>query len=129
MTKVKILPNVTKFYWGDFEKSSSVFHCFFRCHVCLSKLKHAPSRELPRTARKTVLSHLKWNPNDVLTTCKAIIKGFASRFVHWSWALRKNQRSTVFEKEQKHGGRKRDCFSLLFFGSWQTCCFYVAFQT
>ena len=31
----------------------------FRRHVCLSKLKHSPSRELPLTARKTVFSHLK----------------------------------------------------------------------
>ena len=30
----------------------------FRRHVCLSKLKHSPSRELPLTARKTVFSHL-----------------------------------------------------------------------
>ena len=33
----------------------------FRCHICLSNLKHAPSRKLPLTARKTVFSHL----NDV----------------------------------------------------------------
>ena len=26
----------------------------------------------------------------------------------------KNKRSTVFEKEQKHGGRRRDCFSVLY---------------
>ena len=32
---------------------------FFRRHVCLSNLKHAPSRELPLNARKTVFSHLK----------------------------------------------------------------------
>ena len=31
----------------------------FRRHVCLSNLKHAPSRELPLTARKNVFSHLK----------------------------------------------------------------------
>ena len=31
----------------------------FRRHVCLSNLKHPPSRELPLTARKTVFSHLK----------------------------------------------------------------------
>ena len=36
-----------------------MYHCFFRRHVCLSNLKHAPSRELPLTARKTVFSHLK----------------------------------------------------------------------
>ena len=32
----------------------------FRRHVCLSKLKHLPSRESPLTARKTVFSHLKY---------------------------------------------------------------------
>ena len=31
---------------------------------------------------------LKWNPNDVLTTCKAISKVLASGFVYWSCALR-----------------------------------------
>ena len=31
-----------------------MYHCFFRRHVCLSNLKHAP----PLTARKTVFSHL-----------------------------------------------------------------------
>ena len=30
----------------------------FRRHVCLSKLKHSPSRESPLTAHKTVFSHL-----------------------------------------------------------------------
>ena len=27
--KEKFLPNITKFQWVDFEKSSSVYHCFF----------------------------------------------------------------------------------------------------
>ena len=31
----------------------------FRRHVCLSNLKHAPSRKLPLIVRKTVFSHLK----------------------------------------------------------------------
>ena len=31
---------------------------------------------------------LKWNPNNVLTTCKVISKGLASGFVYWSCALR-----------------------------------------
>ena len=31
----------------------------FRRHVCLSNLKQAPSRALPLTACKTVISHLK----------------------------------------------------------------------
>ena len=38
---------------------------------------------------KLFLIHsLKWNLNNVLTTCKAIIKGLASGFVYWSCALR-----------------------------------------
>ena len=45
------------------------------------------------------------NPDDVLTTFKAI-KGLASR-------------STVFEKQQNHGSRRRDCFSLSSFGNLQ----------
>ena len=35
----------------------------FRRHVCLSNLKHAPSRKLPLTVRKTVFSHLKLSSN------------------------------------------------------------------
>ena len=31
---------------------------------------------------------LKWNQNDVLTTCKVVIKGLASGIVYWSCALR-----------------------------------------
>ena len=33
------------------------------------------------------------------------------------------------EKKQKHGGRGRDCFSLLYFDNSQIYWFYVAFQT
>ena len=33
---------------------------------------------------------LKWNPNDVLTTCKAISNAFASGFVYWSCDYVKN---------------------------------------
>ena len=40
----------------------------FRRHVCLSNLKHAPSSELPLTARKTVFSHLKVNEVPVLVS-------------------------------------------------------------
>ena len=43
---------------------------------------------------------LKWNPNDVLTTCKAISKGLASGFVYWSCALRQSHRSTVLRKNK-----------------------------
>ena len=57
-----------------FEKLFSVYHCFFRHHVCLSNLKHAPSRELPLTARKTVFSHL--NVKD------AVPEGLRTRVVY-----------------------------------------------
>ena len=33
----------------------------------------------------------------------------------------KNQRSTGFEKGQKHGSQRRDCFSQLYFGNSQIC--------
>ena len=57
-----------------FEKLSSVYHFFFRRHVCLSNLKHAPSLELPLTARKTVFSHL--NVKD------AVPEGLRTRVVY-----------------------------------------------
>ena len=57
-----------------FEKLSFVYHCFFRRHVCLSNLTHAPSRELSLTARKTVFSHL--NVKD------AVPKGLRTRVVY-----------------------------------------------
>ena len=41
-----------KILMSRFEKSLYLYHCFFRCHVCLSYLKHAPSCELPLTAAK-----------------------------------------------------------------------------
>ena len=72
---------------------------------------------------------LKWNPNNVLTTCKAISKGLASGFVYWSFALRQNPQINGLEKKQKHGGRRRDYFSLLYFGNSQIYWFHVAFQT
>ena len=51
----------------------------------------------------------------VLTTCKTISKGLASRFVYWSCALREKPQINGLEKKQKHGGRRQDCFSLLYF--------------
>ena len=41
---------------------------------------------------------LKWNPNDVVTTCKAISKDLASLFVYWSCALRQNPRIKIQRK-------------------------------
>ena len=52
----------------DFEKSSSVYHCFLLHHVCLPNLKHVPSRKLPLAARKTVFSHLK-TKSFILLSC------------------------------------------------------------
>ena len=40
-----------------------------------------------------------------------------------------NHRFNGFEKKQKHGGPRQDCFSLLHFGNSQFFWFYVAFQT
>ena len=48
-----------------------MYHCFFRQHVCLSNLKHAPSRGLPLTTRKTVFSHL--NANEVIAFCPYLV--------------------------------------------------------
>ena len=78
--KVTILPNITKFWWVHFEKSSSVYHCFFRSHVCLSNLKHAPSRELPLTARKTVFSHLNTVKPCFTDTCLKRTRHYYGQF-------------------------------------------------
>ena len=43
---------------------------------------------------------LKWNPNDVLTTCKGISKVLASGFVYWSCALRQNHKSMVLRRNK-----------------------------
>ena len=59
---------------------------------------------------------LKWFPNDVLTTCKAISKGLASGFVYWSCALRQNHRSTVLSKNKNmavQGGTVSHYYSLV----------------
>ena len=37
---------------------------------------------------------------------------FASGFVYWSCALRQKPYNNNFEKKPKHGGPRRDCFSL-----------------
>ena len=42
-----------------------------------------------RSGGKLLSIHsLKWNTNDVVTTCKAVSKGLASGFVYWSCTLR-----------------------------------------
>ena len=58
-----------------------MYHCFFRRHVCLSNLKHAPSRELPLTARKTVFSHLNLHPYLAVADPDLQIRG-------WGWSSR-----------------------------------------
>ena len=60
---------------------------------------------------------LKWNPNDVLTTCKVIIKGLVSSFVYYHAhdVITKDHR--FGEEKKNHGGH---CFSLLYFGKLQT---------
>ena len=55
----------------------------------------------PRGGGKLLPIHsLKWNPNDVLTTCKAISKGLASGFVYWSSALRQTIDQRSWEKNK-----------------------------
>ena len=54
--------------------------------------------------------------NEIQTTfsllAKKSAKGLASRFVYWSRALRQKPYINGLEKKQKHGGQRRDCFSL-----------------
>ena len=58
----------------------------FRRHVCLSKLKHSPSRKLPLIARKTVFSHLKDNKQINLPLSQIIHqRGFSCPFSSTSW--------------------------------------------
>ena len=66
------------------------------------------------------IQSLKWNPNDVLTTCKAISKGLARGLCTDHAHYVKIHRSTVLRrKKKKTCGRRRDCFSLLYFGNSQ----------
>ena len=46
---------------------------------------------------------IKWNPNDVLTTSKAISKGLASGFVYLSCALRHKTRSSIADGHDSVG--------------------------
>ena len=56
--------------------------------------------------RKLLPIHsLKWNANDVLTTCKHIIKGLASGYVYWSCALRQKPKINGFERKPRGWGR------------------------
>ena len=66
------------------------FYCDSRAHNVRKVRVFKSGREgLGRWGLLPIHS-LKWNPNDVLTTCKAISKGLASRFGYWSSALRQN---------------------------------------
>ena len=80
------------------------------CKVSNRKTLSGDAREEP-----TSVHSLKWNPNVVLTTCKAIIKGFASGFVYWSCT---NQR---FWKGIKNNwpSKSRLFLTILFFGNSQ----------
>ena len=53
------------------------------CRFCLRVRSAGGGELLP-------IHSLKWNPNDVLTTCKAISNAFASGFVYWSCDYVKN---------------------------------------
>ena len=69
----------------------------------------------------------KWNPDDVLTTCKAIVKGLDSGFVCWSCACakKKKQALTVLRRNKIMAV---DCFSLFYLGNSQIYWFYVVFR-
>ena len=60
--------------------------------------------------------YIKLNKNDVLTTCKVIIKGLVSGFAS-DHAYDVKTKGRPFWEEQNHGGH---CFSLLYFGNSQT---------
>ena len=91
------------------------------CHVFVSLsarlfLDQGSAREGRGGGSLLFIQSLKWNPNDVLTTCTAISKGLASGLImRITW---KNI-DWRFWKEQKHSGPRRDCFSLLYFCSSQ----------
>ena len=53
-----------------------------------------------RGSKLLPIHSLKWKPNDVLTTRKAIRKGLPSGFVYWSCALRQAPYFNGLEKEQ-----------------------------
>jgi len=78
MIKVNILPNITKFRWVDFEKSPSVYQCFFCHHVCLSNLKLALSHELLLTAQ-----NINWKIF-VVKLLQIHTRGRSFRF-NWNW--------------------------------------------
>ena len=65
-----------------------------------------PRRITPVGGELLPIHSLKWNPNDVLTTCKAISNGLVSGFVYWSCTLRlktidqRTVRSTVLRKNK-----------------------------
>ena len=59
----------------------------FRRHVCLSNLKHVPTRKLPLTASKTVFSHLK--EQNICPTTNWPLPVSTS-----SWAKRKRLKTT-----------------------------------
>jgi len=51
-----------------------------------------------------------------------------SGFVCWSCTCIKKTSINGFEKEQNHGGQRRDCFSLFYVGNSQIYWFYAVFQ-
>ena len=116
-------------FCSNYQKKDKTWSVFQWKEVFFLTCISTPSTEAGGGGKLLPIHSLKWNPNDVLTTCKAISKGLASGFVYWSYALRQNPLINGLEKKRKHGGRRRDCFSLSYFGHSQIYWVYVGFQT
>ena len=86
----------------------------FRHHVCLSNLKHAPSRKLPLTAHKTVFSHLK------LSAC------WLSRNIFYTTIIQQN--IDVLSSECKWYLLKRLCIKRFNNSNYRFCVRRVTFS-
>ena len=62
-------------------------------------MKFYPSIILTRGRMGTPHVFLRWNPNNVPTTCKPTIQSLTSRYVHWSFV--KKPKIDGFDKNQK----------------------------
>ena len=90
-----ILNIVTQPLYQQWSSTSRTTVVFLSCIT----LKFYASIILTRGRMGTPHVFLRWNPNNVPTTCKPTIKGLASRYVHWSFV--KKPKIDGFEKNQK----------------------------